>query len=86
MESSKLEGGYNYKGYLISPMIVCFSIRYFIFGEGLSMESCTSYSEAEDKIDKYIVKQYINKKISDISSELNVSSDIVKDSVKEYFL
>jgi len=68
----------NYKGFLIESQIVCFTIRYFVYGNGFI--SCTSYEsieEAEQAIDKYLARTYIDQKLTDIAKEINVDKNII---------
>jgi len=76
----------TYKEYIIKPEIVCFDIRYFVYGEGFTYNHYADITQAQNAIDTYICEKYLNNLIYNISNELNVSKDIVLNSFKNIIL
>lgn len=80
------KGYTTYKGYIIKPTIVCFDIRYFVYGEGFVHDCYKDITEAQNAIDKYIAKSYLHKMLNSISDKINVSEEIVIESFKDIIL
>lgn len=76
----------RYKGYIIEAQVVCFTIRYFVFGEGLAFNSYESFDDAKKAIDTYIAKQYINNQLDIIATQLNIDRDTVIDALSDILL
>lgn len=76
----------EYKGYIIESQIVCFDIRFFVYGEGFIFEHFKDIETAKKEIDKRIVKKYINDTLNNISSKIEVDKDIIVECIREIFL
>lgn len=80
------ELNYTYKNYIIKPEIVCFDLRYFVYGEGFAYNHYADIDKAKEAIDNYICNNYIKSLITNISNKLDVNEDIVLESFKNIIL
>ena len=76
----------EYKGYVIESQIVCFYIRYFVYGDGFIFEHFKDIESAKKEIDKRIAKKHINDKLDNISQEIGVDKDIIVECIREIFM
>lgn len=78
-----LEGKFEYKGYIIQPSVVCFDLRYFVFGDGFTFNHYKDICDAKKAIDKYITKKCLNNLIENISREIGVDKNLMIECFKE---
>lgn len=76
----------EYKGYIIAPINICFSIMYCVVGEDIICEYFKDYTSAKRKIDKTIALKFVNSYIDDIASKIEVDKDIIVECIRELVL
>ena len=79
------DGVYRYKGYTIEPKVVCFDIRYFVYGDGFIYSHYEDIVAAKEAIDEYIATKYVNKLLEHMSAEAGVSKDTMKKVLRKTF-
>lgn len=74
----------KYKNYEIIPQTVCFSIRYFVYGDGFcGFEHFESISIAEKEIDKRIAHKFLENILNGICLKMDISKDILLECITD---
>lgn len=76
----------RYKGYTIEPRVVCFDIRYLVFGEGFYFEHFKTIPDAKRAIDKHIVKRMVDSMIDSLAAAADVNRSLVHEVIQEIFM
>lgn len=78
-----LDGDFKYKGYIIQPAVLCFNLRYFVYGEGFTYRHYEDICEAQKAVDKYIARKFWNDKLDTMSTENGIDKKVLLESLLE---